>query len=76
LQIHDFLVGGVVAANVEVRKRLRRLCKKFSIKVHFPYSDKLYGDNAAMIGVAAYFKAQRGVFTDSKKIDRDSNLKI
>ena len=70
------LVGGGVAANVELRKRLRKLGKEFNIKIHFPYSNKLYGDNAAMIGIAAYFKAQRGEFIDSDKIDRNPNLKI
>lgn len=72
----DFLIGGGVAANVEVRKRLRKLGREFGIKTHFPYSRKLYGDNAAMIGIAAYFKAQRREFTDPSKIDREPNLKI
>lgn len=74
--ISHLLVGGGVAANVELRNRLRKLCKEFRIKALFPYSNKLYGDNAAMIGVAAYFKAQRGEFIGSDKIDRDPNAKI
>lgn len=76
IKFSDFLVGGGVVANVELRKRLRKLGKGFKISVHFPYSNKLTGDNAAMIGVAAYFKAQRGEFTEVDKIDRDPNLKI
>lgn len=72
----DFLIGGGVAANIEVRKRLRNLGKEFGIKTHFPYSKKLYGDNAAMIGIAAYFKAQRKEFTDPSKINRDPRLPI
>jgi N6-L-threonylcarbamoyladenine synthase len=47
------LVGGGVAANVELRKRLRALGKELGLKVLFPYSKKLTGDNAAMIGVVA-----------------------
>ncbi len=74
--IHDLLIGGGVAANTQLRNRLRRLSKEFNINVHFPYSNKLYGDNAAMIGVAAYFKAQRGEFVDLKKVDRNPRLKI
>lgn len=74
--ISNLLVGGGVAANVEVRKRLRKLGKEFNINVHFPYSNKLYGDNAAMIGVAAYFKTQRGEFIDPDKIDRDPRARI
>ena len=42
----------------------------------FPYSNKLYGDNAAMIGIAAYFKAQRGEFIEVNAIDRNPNAKI
>ena len=72
----DFLVGGGVTANVEVRKRLRKLGREFEIRTHFPYSKRLYGDNAAMIGIAAYFKAQRGEFTDPDKIDRNPRLTI
>jgi N6-L-threonylcarbamoyladenine synthase len=72
----DFLIGGGVAANIEVRKRLRGLGKQFGIKTHFPYSKKLYGDNAAMMGIAAYFKAQRKEFADPSKINQDPRLSI
>ena len=65
------LVGGGVTANVEVRKRIRAMCKEFGITPLFPQSKKLYGDNAAMIGLAAYFKAQRGEFVkDLTSLDR------
>ncbi|KKQ92161.1 MAG: putative tRNA threonylcarbamoyladenosine biosynthesis protein Gcp [Microgenomates group bacterium GW2011_GWC1_39_7b] len=74
--IKHLLVGGGVSANIETRKRLRKLGKEFNIQVHFPYSKKLTGDNAAMIGVAAYFKAKRGEFVNPKIIDRIPNLKI
>jgi len=51
--IKDLLVGGGVAANMEVRKRLRRLGRELNLRVWFPYSMKLVGDNAAMIGIVA-----------------------
>lgn len=70
---HYLLVGGGVSANVEIRKRLRTICRKYSIKVLFPDSKKLYGDNAAMIGVAAFLNQN---FIDSEKIDRIPNLKL
>ena len=73
---HQLLVGGGVSANIELRKRLRKLGKETEIKVLFPYSKKLTGDNAAMIGVAAYYKVQRGEFIKFDKIDRSPNLKI
>lgn len=75
-KFQSFFIGGGVAANVEVRKRLRKLGKENNLNVLFPYSNKLYGDNAAMVGVAAYFKFQRNEFIEAGKIDRNPNLKI
>lgn len=72
----DFLIGGGVAINLEVRKRLRKLAKAYNINARFPVSKKLYGDNAAMIGIAAYFKYKAGKFSDPSKIDRDPGAKI
>lgn len=67
------LVGGGVAVNIEVRKRLRKLGKEFDIKVHFPYSNKLYGDNAAMIGVAAFLNPK---YVSPTKINRNPRLRL
>jgi tRNA A37 threonylcarbamoyltransferase TsaD len=50
--------------------------KKTGIKVVFPYSQKLTGDNAAMIGVAAFYKTQRDEFVDIGSVDRKPNAKI
>jgi N6-L-threonylcarbamoyladenine synthase len=75
-EISSLLVGGGVSANIELRKRLRKLGRENKINVLFPYSKKLTGDNAAIIGVTAYFKALRKEFADPNKIDRNPNLKI
>lgn len=75
-EIQDLLVGGGVAANTGLRKRLRELGKEFGISVHFPYSKKITGDNAAMIGIAAYFKAKRNEYVDPTLIDRKPSAKI
>jgi N6-L-threonylcarbamoyladenine synthase len=75
-EVKNLLIGGGVSANIELRKRLRKLGKETGIKVLFPYSKKLTGDNAAMIGVTAYFISQRGEFTSPNKIDRNPNAKI
>jgi len=72
-KIHNLLVGGGVAANVELRKRLRKLGKEFGLSVHFPYSNKLTGDNAAMIAVAAFLNPK---YVDPDKTDRDPQLKL
>jgi N6-L-threonylcarbamoyladenine synthase len=69
-------VGGGVSANVELRKRLRKIGKQFDMEILFPYSKKITGDNAAMIGIAAFFKAQRGEFAEIDKIDRDPRAKL
>jgi N6-L-threonylcarbamoyladenine synthase len=60
--ISDLLVGGGVAANIELRKRLRKMGKELNLKVQVPYSSKLIGDNAAMIGVAAGLKILNSKF--------------
>jgi N6-L-threonylcarbamoyladenine synthase len=82
-ETHDLLVGGGVSANMELRKRLRKLCKKNNINIHFPYTKKLTGDNAAMIGIAAYYKCIRKETTKEivkgenvEKVDREANAKI
>jgi len=62
----DLLVGGGVAANMELRKRLRKIGKEMNLKVRFPYSLKLCGDNAAMIGVAAGFKNYKYIEVDQR----------
>lgn len=76
VEFGSFLVGGGVSANIELRKRLRKLGKETGTEVLFPHSKKLTGDNAAMIGLAAYFKTQSGKFTTVGKIDRNPGAKI
>jgi N6-L-threonylcarbamoyladenine synthase len=56
LRGRNLFVGGGVAANMDLRKRLRNLGKETGFRVRFPYSKKLTGDNAAMIGVAAFLR--------------------
>ena len=68
--LRELFVGGGVAANMELRKRLRKLGGESGLTVRFPYSSKLVGDNAAMIGVAAGFKIQGTKIIDYGAIDR------
>jgi len=67
--IHDLLVGGGVVANQTLRNELEKLGQELEIRVWFPRKG-MYGDNAAMIGIAAGFKAERGEFADPDKVDR------
>lgn len=67
------LFGGGVANNILLRKKLRELAKKHGIKILLPYSKRLLGDNAAMIGVAASLHPK---YIDPAKIDREPRAKI
>jgi len=55
IEIKEIWLGGGVAANVLLRANLRKIAQKKQIKFRAPYSKKLTGDNAAMIGVAAHY---------------------
>lgn len=70
---NHLLFGGGVANNVLIRKKLRTLCKKHELKLMIPYSKKLLGDNAAMVGVAAYLNPN---YVSVGKIDRNPRAKI
>ena len=65
----DILVGGGVAANQELRKRLTELAQSHGMQAWFP-AKGMYGDNAAMIGIAGYYKALRNEYSDPDKVDR------
>lgn len=65
--INQLIVVGGVAANLRLRKLMRDLANKYHGKVLFPAFKYLNGDNAAMIGVVAGYKAKAGQFI--KRID-------
>lgn len=54
--VNSVVMGGGVAANELLRSKVRGLCRSRGIKVYFPYKKALFGDNAAMIGVAASYR--------------------
>lgn len=75
--IKQLLVVGGVSANLYLRKRFRTLIKNYHGQVLFPSYKYLTGDNAAMIGVAAYYKAKRGRFvSDPSVLDRIPRLSL
>ncbi len=86
LETGNLLFGGGVANNIEIKKRLRKLLKKYNIKLHVPYTKKLNGDNAAMIGVCAYLKnkdmsqenliKKYGGIDNINLVDRNPRLKL
>lgn len=81
LRCENLLLGGGVANNIEIKKRLRKLCKKYGIKLLIPYTKKLNGDNAAMVGVTAYLKIKgQGLkvknYMNYNIVDRNPRLKL
>lgn len=65
--INRLVIGGGVIANMRLRKLMRDLVKKYQGEVVFPTYKYLTGDNAAMIGVVAGYKAEKEQFV--KNID-------
>ena len=75
--ISNLIVGGGVSANQYLRKLLRKLAATYNGEVFFPTYKTLTGDNAAMIGVAAYYRAQKGLYVPAtEKIDRVPRLSL
>lgn len=77
--IKHFLLGGGVANNILIKSKIRKLCKINGIKLHTPYTKKLNGDNAAMIGVCAYLKnvdKDLTKYLNTEKVDRNPKLKL
>lgn len=77
----SLLLGGGVANNILLKSKLRKLCKKHNIKLHVPYTKKLNGDNAGMIGVCAnlkikYQKLELKDFYDYESVDRKPRLNL
>lgn len=60
----NLAIAGGVSANSELRERFKRECEKRNIKLHIP-SLKYCGDNAAMVGVQAYYEYLSGNIGDS-----------
>ncbi|MBD3156135.1 MAG: tRNA (adenosine(37)-N6)-threonylcarbamoyltransferase complex transferase subunit TsaD [Candidatus Aenigmarchaeota archaeon] len=75
-RVNQLLLGGGVISNIYLRKRIRKSMRKHGIKVITP-AKKLCTDNAAMIGLCAYYKTKRKEFVKNiEKIDRLPNLRI
>ena len=75
--INRLVVGGGVIANFYFRKLFRNLVKKHKGEVLFPPYKYLAGDNAAMIGVAASYKAEKGIFVSKiNDLDRIPRMQI
>lgn len=80
MKIHNITIlsaGGGVVINQRFRYLLRNLAHKYSASVYFPSYNYLTSDNAAMIGVAAHFKAMKGIFAKTGvSLDRVPRLSL
>lgn len=74
-QPKTLLASGGVLANIEIRKRLRKLAKGVNLPIFMPMHKNLNTDNAAMIGIVTYQKALRGEFVEKiEDLDRNPRL--
>lgn len=78
-EIKSVLVGGGVVSSEYIVRSLKTLVSSYGLNYYFPKSmDR--GDNAAMIGIAAYYDIQNGKYLtdieEIKKIDRDPRLSL
>jgi N6-L-threonylcarbamoyladenine synthase len=73
-KVESLLVGGGVVINKRLQEKLEELGKELGIKVYFPGERMLCGDNAGMIGLAAYQKALRGEVIEEKDFDKVDRL--
>ena len=53
------VIAGGVSANSELRERMLKKCREEAIKLYFPEL-KYCGDNAAMVGVQAFYEYESG----------------
>ena len=73
----SLLLSGGVAANLALRHRVRRLAKQTGLPVYMPIKKILNTDNAAMIGLAGFYKARRGEFVmDIDGLDRQPRMEL
>ena len=63
------LVSGGVAANLTLRKNIRKLAKKYQLPLYMPFKKELNTDNAAMIALAGFYQSERGEYTDPQNLD-------
>lgn len=75
-QVKTILLSGGVAANKQLREMLTKSVLELKDTNFFYPEFKYCTDNAAMIGVAAYYHAKKNDFTEPKTLTPDSGLKL
>lgn len=73
-KVKTILLGGGVAANLELQRQLKiAIADKLPKIKYTALSVKFCGDNAAMIATAGYFQALKKQFTNWEKLNADPN---
>ena len=76
-QLQAVWLGGGVAANSILRQTLRQTLKPFNLKLMVPFSHRLCGDNAAMIGLIGGLKFHHGLSqTQPDQLERQPRLAL
>ena len=74
-QPKQIVLGGGVINNLRLRKESRKTAKKYGLRIFPPFHKNLFTDNAAIVGVCAWYQAQRNDFVkDVESLDRQPNL--
>lgn len=71
----SLVIGGGVAANIRIREALTHLAQELGTSIFLPTHD-LATDNAVMIAMAGYLKAQRTPPSIAPELAADGNWKI
>lgn len=71
--VKELWLGGGVAANLVLRRKLRNVAREHQLIFRAPYSKRLCGDNAAMIGIVGGYKK---ISNSTIELDRKPNWSI
>lgn len=75
--VNRVLIGGGVAVNKRLRNLMRAMVKKHKGTVQFPTYKYLNFDNAAMIGLVAHYRAEKGLFVkEDSELDRVPRMSL
>lgn len=69
-EVRVLLLGGGAAGNRYIRRELQRAVATRGLTLVYPTTTKLTMDNAGMIAVAAFYRAQQGRYADLATLDR------
>ncbi len=71
------LLGGGVVASRYLQEVVRKEASRLGVPVCIPYSPQLLTDNAAMIGIAAFYKMKQGKLVENPdEVERIPNLAL